>query len=268
MDERGKKRDLRDIARRARAAWPQIVFDDAAFVAFLEAHPARAAAASPDNAAELLLAFACAHGDPTAVGIVERTYLEKLGALLPVRHQGDAAEIVQVLRERILVPAAGKPARIDGYTGRGTLEAWLRVAAVRVALNLRRKNRREVPLDEDRVLAERAGGDLEIEDLKRRYQTDFREAFAGALQALSPRDRTLLRQHYLDGLTMETIASLHRVHRITVVRWMESARVALALETRRELRARLHVDRRELSSILRLIESRMDMSIRAFLERK
>jgi RNA polymerase sigma-70 factor (ECF subfamily) len=260
------KRDLRDIAVAAREAWPQLSFEDDAFLEFLRAQPLRLALASVKRAGDLLLAFGCARGDGEAVRIVEREYFAQLEAVLLARHLGDPAEVVQVLRERVLVPTGGKPARIEGYTGRGALESWLRVAALRVALNLQRTHRREVSLDEDRALAERAGVDPEIADLKRRYRAEFREAFSAALRALSPRHRTLLRQHYLDGLAMETIAGLHRVHRLTVVRWMETARVALAAETRRELGSRLRIDRRELESILRLIDSQMEMSVREFLE--
>jgi RNA polymerase sigma-70 factor, ECF subfamily len=266
MDEQsGSRGDLPAVSRAARAAWPEIDFEDQAFIAFLEASSARVTAASASNAGDLLLAFACARGDAAAVRIVDREYLRRPEALLPARHRHDAAEIVQILRERVLVPSADKPARIEGYTGRGTLQSWLRVAAARVGSNLQRSRRHEVLLDEDRLLAERAGEDLEIDDLKRRYSAEFRSAIAAAMNALAARDRTLLRQHYLDGLTMEAIGALHRVHRITVVRWMEAARGALARETRRELGARLRIDRRELESILRLIESRMDMSIRTFL---
>jgi hypothetical protein len=42
---------------------------------------------------------------------------------------------------------------------------------------------------------------------------------------------------------------------------MEKARLGLAEETRRELTARLKVDKRELESILRLIESRVEVTL-------
>ncbi|MDF2692822.1 MAG: putative DNA-binding regulatory protein [Labilithrix sp.] len=263
--KRTAREDLRAVVAAARAAWPEIDFEEDAFLEFVRSRPLRRAAASRENAGDLLLAFRCTRGDPGAVCILEREYLARLGDSLPVRLREDAAEVVQALRERLLVSAPGRPPRIESFTGRGGMESWLRVAAVRVAMNLQRSRRREVALDEDRVLAERAGGDLEIDDLKRRYLSDFRAAFSAALLALAPRDRTILRQHYLDGLTMEAIGKLHRVHRITVVRWMDTARVALAHETRRELSTRLRIDRGELESILRLIESQMDVSIRAFL---
>ena len=71
--------------------------------------------------------------------------------------------------------------------------------------------------------------------------------------------------HRLDGLTMDAIGGIYQVHRITVVRWMNQARQALAKETRRELSTRLRVDHQELESIMRLIESQMEVSLRAFL---
>lgn len=253
---------LFDVVEAGRAAWREVVVDDAEFLAFLRASPARVAAATTEKAGELLLAFASAQGNDAALRIVEKKYLARVEALLPERYRCDAPEVVQILRERLFVPQQGREPRIAGYTGRGSLDAWFRVAAVRVALNLRRGTRREVALDEDRALAEHAGADLEIEDLKRRYRSEFRAAFAAALRAIPPRDRTILRQHYLDGLTMESIGSIHRAHRVTVIRWMERARATLGRETRRELGARIRVEDDEVDSIIRLIESQLDASFR------
>ncbi len=252
------------ICEAACAARPEIVRDKGAFLAFLSAKPERLDAAT-EHAGDLALSFACEKGDAAALRLLEAEYLARVPAALPARHRGDAAEVVQSLRDRLLVPDEDGRAKIGDFTGRGGLGAWLRVAAVRVALNLERSKKREVPLDEDRVLAERAAGDLEIDHLKRQYRLEFREAFTAALEALEARSRNLLRQHYLDGLTMEAIGALYHVHRITVVRWMEQARRALAKETRRELGARLRATPRELESILRLIESQLDVSLRAFL---
>jgi RNA polymerase sigma-70 factor (ECF subfamily) len=161
----------------------------------------------------------------------------------------------------LLVPDTKGHAKIADFAGTGDLSAWLRVASVRIALNLKRSKRREVDLDEDSRLADKAAGDLEIDHLKRRFRGEFKAAFVAAMAALEPRSRTLLRQHYLDGLTMDSIARVNQVHRITVVRWMEQARVALSRETRRELTARLRVGREELESILRLIDSQVHVTL-------
>ncbi len=253
-----------NIFEAARAARPEIALDQDAFLAFLRARPERLDA-SPEHAGDLALSFACAAGNTAALRTLDAEYLSRVGATLPSRHRGDAAEVIQSLRDKLLVPDASGRAKIGDFTGRGGLGGWLRVAAVRVALNIERGKKHEVAFDENRALAERAAGDLEIDHLKRRYRLEFREAFTAALEALEARPRNLLRQHYLDGLTMEAIGAIYRVHRITVVRWMEQARAALAKETRRELGARLRVDRNELESILRLIESQLDVSLRAFL---
>jgi RNA polymerase sigma-70 factor, ECF subfamily len=265
MDDAGTARAIRQIMVAACAARPDLVLDAAAFDAFLRERPERLGGAALAHAGDLALAFACSCGDQVAVRAFDREYLSRVTDLLPARHRAEATEIAQILRDRLLVAGDGGRAKIGDFSGRGGLEGWIRVAAVRVALNLQRSRKREVALDEDRALAERAAGDLEIEHLKERYRREFKEAFTAALGALDTRARTILRQHYLDGLTMEAIGAVYQVHRITVVRWMDQARAALARETRRELTSRLQIDRAELDSILRLIESRVDVTLRAFL---
>ena len=47
----------------------------------------------------------------------------------------------QRLRERLFVGSDGEPARLASYSGRGPLGTWVRIAAIRLALNLRRSER-------------------------------------------------------------------------------------------------------------------------------
>jgi RNA polymerase sigma-70 factor (ECF subfamily) len=249
-----------EIVAAARAARPDLVIDEVAFKRFLRARPARLESSARANAGDLALAFACTRGDAAALRAIENDHLARMADILPPRYRAEASEIAQVLRDRLLVQA-----KIGDFTGRGDLRAWLRVAGVRIALNLERKKRREVALPDDHALEDRAALDLELQHLKGRYRREFKQAFSAALAVLEPRARNLLRQHYLDGLTMDAVARLYRVHRITVVRWMNEARTALARETRRELSARMRVDKRELESILRLIESQIEVTFRAFL---
>jgi RNA polymerase sigma-70 factor (ECF subfamily) len=249
-----------EMVAAARAARPELAIDEVAFGRFLRARPARLEPSARAHAGDLALAFACAQGDNAALRVLENDHLARMADILPARYRTEASEVAQVLRDRLLVQS-----KIGDFTGRGDLRAWLRVAGVRVALNLERRKRREVVLPEEHALEDRAAVDLELAHLKRRYRTEFKEAFTAALAALEPRSRNLLRQHYLDGLTMDAVAALYRVHRITVVRWMNEARSRLGEATRRELIARLRVDKRELDSIMRLIESQIDVTLRAFL---
>jgi RNA polymerase sigma-70 factor (ECF subfamily) len=249
-----------EMVAAARAARPDLALDEVAFRRFLRARPGRLEPGARAHAGDLALAFACTRGDAAALRALENDHLARMAEILPARYRAEASEVAQTLRDRLLVQS-----KIQDFTGRGDLRSWLRVAAVRVALNLERRRRREVALPEDHALEDRAAIDLELAHLKRRYRREFKEAFTAALAVLEPRARNLLRQHYLDGLTMDAVARLYRVHRITVVRWMNDARTSLAKETRRELRARLRVDKHELESILRLIESQIDVTFRAFL---
>jgi RNA polymerase sigma-70 factor (ECF subfamily) len=107
--------------------------------------------------------------------------------------------------------------------------------------------------------------DAEMAILKTHYREQFRAAFAVALAELLPRDRTLLRQHYLLGLGIGQIAAMYGVHRATAARWIERCTRVLLTTTRRTLATHLRVDRTDVDSILRLVRSKLEISIRAAL---
>ena len=75
------------------------------------------------------------------------------------------------------------------------------------------------------------------------------------------RERNLLRLHYAEGLTAERLGVLHRVHRVTVTRWLSGARQLLLDELRRELAQSLRLNRSEVSSLVRLLGSRLEISL-------
>jgi hypothetical protein len=94
-------------------------------------------AATSAHLGDVVLAFGCSRGDAAALRILERdSFHPGHESLLPPRHRADAPEVLQLLRHRLLVPDEDGRVRIGEYSGRGALRAWLRVAAVRVALNL------------------------------------------------------------------------------------------------------------------------------------
>src|SRR5205823_12308411 len=100
--------------------------------------------------------------------------------------------------------------------------------------------RRETPVDPD-VLGEGTAIDPVLAQLKQRYRDEFGEAFRQAAAALTPRERTLLRYRFLDGLSIDEIGVLHRVHRATVARWIAAIREALFEATRERLGSRLAI---------------------------
>ena len=214
--------------------------------------------------ADLALAAACAQGDAEAIATVEARYFADLDRAL-ARFEGGAAlvdEVKQRLRDKLFVGDGSAP-RISSYTGRGDLGRWIRVAATREAIGILRKGKREIPMEESalaQVLAE-GEGDLELAYLKRLYAAEFKSAFQRAITELAPKERTILKYHVLDGLNIDRIGAIHGVHRATVARWIADIRDTLLIRTREILMGQIDVNRAEFESIMRLIQSQLDVSL-------
>jgi RNA polymerase sigma-70 factor (ECF subfamily) len=134
-------------------------------------------------------------------------------------------------------------------------------AAVRAARGLGNDND-----DEDAILAARSSGDdPELSYLKAVYRSAFREAFAAAIASCDAEARTLLRQHLVDGLTIDELGPMYGVHRATAARRLNDAREALLARVRREFAERARVTDREMNSVLRLVESRLGVTLKRLL---
>jgi RNA polymerase sigma-70 factor (ECF subfamily) len=142
----------------------------------------------------------------------------------------------------------------------------LRVSAVRLALKARRSQQKFVSEDE---LFERQSPQLspELSYLKETYREAFRTAFQGALDSLPSRDQLLLRQSTLDGLSIDELAGLYRVHRATAARWVAAARETLVTRTRRRFFETVALPPDEGDSVMNLVQSRLDETIRRRLQR-
>ncbi|MBL0217151.1 MAG: sigma-70 family RNA polymerase sigma factor [Myxococcales bacterium] len=171
------------------------------------------------------------------------------------------AEVQQVLRARLLVGTGEGPA-IGAYEGRARLSSWVQVAALREAVRVRSKQVREPAVEDDALiaLADRADRQVDAPE-KEPYRRAFREAFRAALSNLPPRERTLLRLNVIDELSIDAIAALHDVHRATAARWLESAREAVSMATRRELARSLGIDPFEASELMHWVRSQIDLSL-------
>jgi RNA polymerase sigma-70 factor (ECF subfamily) len=259
---------LRALLVGARAAWPDLHVADADFLAYVAARLTDEAPLCEQIAglcgADLYLACACLRGDPRALAAFDRTCLASLDAV-GARAGFPAAlveEVRQALRVRLLV---GETPSLRRYDGRGALRTWVRVVAIREALQLQRRARREVPSDGDEWIDA-----LHPEtDIERRYLYDLsREhlgaALAEALRALGIRERSLLRYHYLDRLTLDQIATMYRVHRATIARQLARAREQVLALTRAHLRARVGSES-QVDSLLRLGTSDLGLSLRSVL---
>jgi RNA polymerase sigma-70 factor (ECF subfamily) len=248
----------------ARAAWPGVSVAAEEFVRHLAVCLAGAApleALPRLHAADLYLALACGRGEPAAVDAFEKTQLAALaGTLASVDSSAEFAdEVRQQLRVRLLMP----PPQILGYSGRGALAAWLRVAALRTALNLRRDRApRALPTDGD---GDGALVDPELALIKAQYRSGFKAAFARAVASLDAEDRSLLRLHLIERLSIDELGALLQVHRATAARRIAHCRTQLLERTEAELAQALGVRSDEVESVIGLVRSQLDLSLHGLL---
>lgn len=254
---------------RGRAAWPAlrpIARDElAAWLAARVALPITDAT----PLADLYLACACAAGDPAAIAAFDADHLREV-AHAGAKLRADPAivdEARQVVRAILFAPTSGKPPAIASYAGRGDLRGWVRVVAMREVLRLLARDRREVLTDDEMLLdALSPSSDPELEQIKAKYRGELALAFAGAIHALPERDRSLLRLSVIEGLGVEALGKHFGVHHATAARWLIRARAQLLEGTRARLAERLRLDATEVDSVIRLVRSRIEVSLERLLD--
>ena len=164
----------------------------------------------------------------------------------------------------LLVPGRDT-AGIAVYSGRGELGSWLRVVSIRTAQRLRRRNL-PAGLATDRAEQPWRDADPERDYLKLRYGAAYEEAFHAALASLSNRERLCLRLHYADGLDIDRIGRLYKIHRSTVARRLAEYRRKLRESMQQSLRKRLNLTDSEYESVLSLVRSQLVVSLRSALK--
>jgi RNA polymerase sigma-70 factor (ECF subfamily) len=261
---------LSALLARARAAWPALDVGDEAFLdhlsATLSAEDDLLSALSALHAADLYLAAACAMQHPAALAEFERLHIaavpRALSRLGPT--QDFIEEVQQMLRERLLVSRGGA-ARIADYSGRGALGAWVRIAAVRTALGLRRT--RKEALGRRGTLPDQAAEvtDPDIEALRRRYRHLLKSAVQTALASLPDEDRLLLRLHVIEGVTVAELGARHGVHGATISRRITRIRGVVLSEARRLVSEQGRLRESELESVVRVLRADLDVSIERIL---
>lgn len=246
--------ELREAIETAHAQWPTVHLTDAAFVG----HLARAGIHRA-TFGDVYLACACGTGDPAALAAFERAIVVDVKRSLS--RTVDAATLDDALQgARRDLFALG---RIAQYDGRGPLKAWFRVAVLRLAVRASEARKREASLDEPADLQRVADADPELLLAKAMTRDAFRAAFQAAVDALDPREALVLRQHFVDDLSIDELGRLHRVHRATAARWVVRARENLLERMRSHFSQRVSED--ECESAIRLISSQFDVSVKRML---
>src|SRR6266446_3183856 len=187
---------------------------------------------------ELALARACAQGHNSAWEIFLTRFREKLylSALRIVREDSAAHELADTLYADLYGTTTREGQRVSklsSYTGRGSLEGWLRTVLAQEYVNRYRRGRKYVSLDEESEEgAQFAAADPEpVVTVDLRLETATDEALA----ALPAEDRFILASYHLDGRTLAEIARTLGVHESTISRRVEK----LAKSVRKQILAAL-----------------------------
>jgi RNA polymerase sigma-70 factor (ECF subfamily) len=249
----------------ARAAWPELKVAEVELATYIAERIDAEADLSKLHFDDLYIACACARGDDRAITLFDQRYMGEVERVLKNTAPSVIDEAKQVLRRRFFVPEnPGEPRKIGEYTGRGELKAWVRAAGVRAAWRVERKPKGQTDVESQVFQAVAAAGDdLELDYLKRRYLKEFDAALRDAFAELPVRDRNVSRYYYGKGLSIDAIGALYRVHRSTVARWLNTITQALVEATRKRMMERLNANRAEVLSLVKMLESRIDMTLRA-----
>jgi RNA polymerase sigma-70 factor, ECF subfamily len=179
---------------------------------------------------ELALARACASGSNDAWEIFLTRYREKLylSALRIAREDSAARELADTLYADLYGTTTRDGQRVSklaSYTGRGSLEGWLRTVLAQEYVNRYRRTKRLVSLDEE----SEEGIQFRAPDPEPVPSFDNRlaEATDEALTSLASEDGMVLSAYYLDGRTLAEIARMLGVHESTISRKLDKLARAL-----------------------------------------
>jgi RNA polymerase sigma-70 factor (ECF subfamily) len=213
---------------------------------------------------ELALARACAAGNNSAWELFLIRYREKLyqSALRIAREDSAARDLADSLYAELYGTATRDGERVSklaSFTGRGSLEGWLRTVLAQEFVNRYRRTKRLVSLDEEGE--DGAQFPAPVPEPLPSADSRLESATDAALAALNPEDRVVLAAYYLDGRTLAEIARMLGVHESTISRKVDKLAKSLRKQilagmirqgmARRQAEEALEVDVRDLQVDIR-----------------
>jgi len=187
---------------------------------------------------ELALARACAAGGERAWEIFLTRYREKLydiGTYIAKESSAgrELADSIYADLYGTTLRDGQRVSKLASYTGRGSLEGWLRTVMAQEHVNRYRRTRRLTSLDEETEEGVQfaAENPQPVVAADSRLEASTDEVLAG----VSAEDRFVLAAYYLDGRRLAEIAGMLGVHESTVSRKLDK----LAKLLRKQILAKL-----------------------------
>ncbi len=173
---------------------------------------------------ELALARACAKGSEPAWDLFLTRYRAKLynAAYAIAKEEAAGKELADSLYADLFGTGTRdghRVSKLNYYTGRGSLEGWLRTVLAQEYVNRYRAGRCLVSLEEQTE----GGAQFAQKTVETEPAPDARLVAATdeALSDLPAEDRLILACYYLDGRTLAEIARILGVHESTICRRLE-----------------------------------------------
>src|SRR5215475_12932550 len=173
---------------------------------------------------ELALARGCAAGHEHAWEEFIQRFQPKLNviALHITREASQAADLAASLFADLYgvnTRDGERRSKLIYYTGRGSLEGWLRTVMAQEFVNRYRKQKKNVSLEEQ----EEEGAQFTAPEREPLIPADgrLREATDEALAELSAEDRYVLAAYHLDGRTLAEIARVLGLHESSISRRLD-----------------------------------------------
>jgi RNA polymerase sigma-70 factor, ECF subfamily len=249
----------------ARSTQPGIDVDDDVLVRYVAARSPNAIVPPVAHAGDVLLACACVLGTALAIQRFRDSYQSVIMRVLSRRRATSDVvdDATQIIYERLFVASRGGVPKIADYKGNGPLRSWVSSITATTLLMIRRAadRRRESSANDSEMIPIGKQADAELGHLKDLYKPELEEALVRALQALDDHERTLLRLHLGERMSIDLLGRMYGVNRATAARWLAKARAKLLDATRQEIRASLKVDDNECDSIIALAQSQLHVSI-------
>jgi RNA polymerase sigma-70 factor, ECF subfamily len=216
---------------------------------------------------DLVLTRMCAAGNERAWEVFMVRFREKLYDVARQITREDSAG--RELADSVYADLYGTRTREDervcklnSYSGRGSLEGWLRTVLAQEYVNRYRRQRRLVSLDEESEegiqYAAPASEPVAALDTRLEPATD------DALRSLSAEDRFVLASYFLDQRTLAQIARALAVHESTISRKVEKLTKALRKQILKNL-VREGMSRRQAEEALSADVRDVTLNIRASL---
>ena len=174
---------------------------------------------------ELALARACAAGNENAWTEFLTRYRERLyGAALSIaKDSSRARDLADGLYAELYGlktrDGGGRVSKLEYYSGRGSLEGWLRTILSQNYINEFRSRRNQDSLDEEEEQGSQFAAPAP--ELPNPHLGAVNKVLETMLGELDSESRTLLAMYYLDGQKLAKIAQVWGVHESTVSRKLD-----------------------------------------------